>query len=366
MTTPSVSDSAPAGGATLPHRLRYPALFIFLLGGFLGSGINLAVTLGLLQLGIEAIAAFFIGTLANELFHHLYYHVVYVNQEIRLRTPLPIQLSLYVLIAALAAGLLWIVLGAGHPPLVIAVLISLAILAVVNTVVNRISTFSSATLAMVEYEAMGETFYDDQTDPKKVNWFRAWFHRSRYRRLTQFVESVYKPGMTVADMGCGNCWWNIRGYPVTGVDVNENMLRWAKQHHRLADYRITDDLTRTGLQADSFDIVIMSETLEHLLNMEQTIAEVRRVLKPDGTFLITVPYDFFLGPFFILFNVNCLWQGYVRGSVYHRYRCGHINHFTKKRLRAALIGEGFSVQRMFVVNGMSLYCAASVENERTP
>ena len=358
MSASHAISAAPTGRAALPHRLRYPALYVFLLGGFLGSGLNLLVTVLLVHFGINALAAFFIGTLVNELFHHLYYHVVYVNQEIRLRTPLAIQLSLYVLIAALAAGLFWGVLHIGHPPLMVAVVIALAILAIVNTVVNRISTFSSATLAMVEYEAMGETFYDDQTDATKVNWFRAWFHRSRYHRLTKFVDDFYKPGMTIADLGCGNCWWNVSGYPVTGVDVNENMLRWAKQHNRLADYRITDDLTKTGLADHSQDIIIMSETLEHLLNLEQTIAEVRRVLKPGGTFLITVPYDFFLGPFFILFNVNCLWQGYVRGSVYHRYRCGHINHFTMSRLRTALAGEKFSVQKIFVVNGMSLYCAA--------
>jgi SAM-dependent methyltransferase len=363
MSTSSAIATASTGRAALPHRLRYPAFLIFLLGGCIGSGLNLLVTLMLVHFGIAALSAFFIGTLVNELFHHVYYHVVYVNQEIRLRTPLAIQLSLYVLIAGLAAALLWGVMHVGHPPLVIAVIVSLAILAIVNTVVNRISTFSSASLAMVEYEAMGETFYDDQTDTAKVNWFRAWFHRSRYEKLTKFVDDFYKPGMAVADLGCGNCWWNIHGYPVTGVDVNQNMLRWAKQQNRLVNYNITDDLTRTGLPDHSQDIVIMSETLEHLLNLEQTIAEVRRVLKPGGTFLITVPYDFFLGPFFILFNVNCLWQGYVRGSVYHRYRCGHINHFTMSRLRAALAGERFAVQKMFVVNGMSLYCAASPVKE---
>jgi SAM-dependent methyltransferase len=348
----------------LPHRLRYPALYIFLLGGLLGSGLNFAATIGLhYLLGMNAWLSFFIGTLANELFHHVYYHVVYVNQEIRLRTPLALQMTLYVLVAAGAAVLLWIVMRVSGFPFVPSVAISLAILAITNTVINRVSTFSSAELAMVEYQEMGETFYDDQTDPKKVNWFRAWFHRSRYQRLTRFVDAYYKPGMAIADLGCGNCWWNVSGYPVVGVDVNENMLRWAKQHNRLADYRITNDLSKTGLADKSLDIVIMSETLEHLLNLDETIQEVRRVLKDDGIFLITVPYDFFLGPFFILFNVNCLWQGYARGSKYHRYRCGHVNHFTKQRLRSALTANGFGIQRMFVVNGMSLYAAAAKNRE---
>jgi SAM-dependent methyltransferase len=345
----------------LPHRLRYPAPYVFLLGGLLGSGLNFLVTIGLVNLAkLNSMAAFFIGTLVNELVHHVYYHVVYVNQEIRLRTPLAIQLGLYAIVAAAAGGLLWVVLRVSHLQLEWGVMVSLLILAVLNTVINRISTFSSSTLAMVEYKEMGETFYDDQTDPKKVNWFRAWFHRSRYQQLTQFVDSVYQPGKTIADLGCGNCWWNVHRFPVTGVDVNQNMLRWAKQQDRLADYFMTPDLSKTGLPDQSFDIVIMSETLEHLLNLEAVLAEVRRILKPGGVFLITVPYDFFLGPFFILFNINCLWQGYIRGSIYHRYRCGHINHFTKRRLRAAVGSAGFRVDKLFVVNGMSLYCKAGV------
>ncbi len=339
-----------------PHRLRHPAAYTFLLGGFLGSGLNLVVTLALARLGTWPPLAIALGTLANEAFHHVYYHVVYVNQEIRLRTPLPLQVGMYVAVAAAAGGLLW---AAAHVlPLVPAVVAVLTGLAVANAVINRISTFSSATLAMVEYRAMGEAFYDDQTDTEKVNAVRAWFHRSRFANLTKFVDSVYRPGMAVADLGCGDCLWNVHGYPVTGVDVNEPMMRFAQRHGRLADFRATDDLSRTGLPDASMDVVVMSETLEHLLNVEAVVAEVRRVLRPGGTFLITVPYDFFLGPFFVLFNVNCLWQGYVRGSAYHRYRCGHVNHFTKRRLRDVLAGGGFGLSSIKVVNGLTLYAAA--------
>jgi SAM-dependent methyltransferase len=343
----------------LPVRIRHPAVYVYLLGGITGSGLNLIVTVCLWWIAsLRPWACFAIGTLVNEAYHHLYYHVVYVNQEIRLRTPLWMQAGLYLIVAVFAGALLWAVDRLVPWPPIVGVLFCLVVLAVLNSVINRISTFSSSTLAMVEYKEMGETFYDDQTDPKKVNAIRAWFHSSRYKRLTAFVEQEYKPGMTIADLGCGNCWWNIAKYAVTGVDMNRNMVRWAKDHGRLSDFAITEDLSKTGLPDASFDIVIMSETLEHLLNLGPVIEEVRRILKPSGRFLITVPYDFFLGPFFILFNINCIWQGYVRGSVYHQYRCGHINHFTKKRLTDQLNRHGFDVRRLFVVNGLSLYAAA--------
>ena len=72
---------------------------------------------------------------------------------------------------------------------------------------------------------LDQDFYDEQTDPAKVSRFRARHHRSRYERLGQSVSEHYRPGMQVADLGCGNCWWNTFGAPVTGVDINEQMLQ---------------------------------------------------------------------------------------------------------------------------------------------
>jgi SAM-dependent methyltransferase len=342
-----------------PHRLRYPAVSVFLLAGIAGSGINLCLAALLYyRFGVGAGIAFFISTLANELFHHLYYHVVHVNQEIRLRTPLPTQISLYVVVAAASGLFLTLLMRCTGGAFIASVLVALLTLAILNTLVNRLSTFSSAKLAMVEYEQMTGTFYSDQTDRKKVNWFRAWFHQSRFSRLKALVLTHYRPGMAVADLGCGNCMWNDCGIPVVGVDANQPMMKWAAEHGRLASYHVTADLSNTGLPDRSMNIVIMSETLEHLLDFEQVIREVRRILGDDGVFLITVPYDIFLGPFFILFNLNCLWQGFVKGSVYHRFRCGHVNHFTVSRLRNALGQSGFNLQEVKLVNCLSLYAVA--------
>ncbi len=106
------------------------------------------------------------GTIVNELFHHFYYHIVYKNQEIRLRTPLRLQLSLYIIVAAMAAGLLWVVLKTTGLSFVPAVAVSLVILAILNTIINRISTFSSSELAMVEYQEMGESLLR-RSDPMR-------------------------------------------------------------------------------------------------------------------------------------------------------------------------------------------------------
>ena len=339
----------------MPPRQRYSPLLVFLLGGILGSGLNVLVTYALYRAFAAPLAAFFVGTLANQLFHHVFYSVAYVNEEIRMRTILPVQLLLYVAVAAAATVPLYLLHVQLQVPFLWALLACLALLSAVSTLIIRLSTFGSAALAEVEYREMNDSFYDDQTDPTKVSRFRAWYHRSRYRRLTYLVSAHYHPGMRIADLGCGNSWWNVHGLPVTGLDINEKMLDWAKRHGRLTDYHVCADLSQPGLPDQTFDVIVMSEVLEHLLNGPDVLAAIRRMLKNDWTFLMTVPYDIFLGPFFVLFNLNCLYQGYVKGSDYHRHRCGHITHFTKSRLRKTLHEAGFAIAQLFVVNGLVLY-----------
>lgn len=291
------------------------------------------------------------------MFHYIYYNVVYVNREIQMKTSPVIHVLLSLFVSAASAALLFFFLEMRwNFPWALAA--SLFILAISNSLVNRISTFSSAQMAEVEYREMNESYYDDYTDRNKVSRFRAWYHRSRYERLTRFVSKHYKNGMELADLGCGNCLWNVEGLPVFGVDINTQMLSWAEKKKRIKGFKVCDDLAKTGLPSRTFDVVLMSETLEHVFDLEEVLNEVKRILTDDGTFLMTVPYDFFLGPFFILFNLNCLYMGYLRGSQYHKYRCGHIHHFTKNRLRKALETAGFKLTDIFVVNGLLLYGTA--------
>jgi 2-polyprenyl-3-methyl-5-hydroxy-6-metoxy-1,4-benzoquinol methylase/putative flippase GtrA len=342
-------------------RLRHPIWLIVLFGGVCGAAINLSLTLLLHETIVPSpFVAFFIGTLANQLFHFVYYRLALY--QIRYRdTRRPIARAMhYLVIGLIAVGILYLVQRVFGPQLRLrwAILIAIAILSLLNLLLVRISTFASAQIAMIEYTEMHESFYAEQLDTTRVNAIRAWFHRSRFDRLREFVVQHYKPGMQIADLGCGNCMWNTVGLPVTGVDVNRQMMEWAKQHNHLIDYRVQGNLASTMLPDKTFDIVIMSETLEHLLNLDEVLGEVRRILKDDGVFLITVPYDYFFGPFFFLFNVNCIYQGFVRGSKYHRARCGHVNHFTKRRLTKKLAENAWGVRKIKVVNTLSLYAAA--------
>jgi len=78
-----------------------------------------------------------------------------------------------------------------------------------------------------------------------------------------------------------------------------------------------------------FDIVVMSEVLEHLEmeTIKQTLQEVKRVLKNNGKFIGTVPYNENLKEQLVVCP-NC-------GEKFHRW--GHIQSFNEQNLSNLLL-----------------------------
>ena len=58
------------------------------------------------------------------------------------------------------------------------------------------------------------------------------------------------------------------------------------------DGRINEDMSRLTFADNSFDLAVHSETLEHLLEYDRALDEVRRVLKPGGVQVYTIPLLF--------------------------------------------------------------------------
>lgn len=53
-----------------------------------------------------------------------------------------------------------------------------------------------------------------------------------------------------------------------------------------------EDLTQLTFDEDSFDLIISSDVMEHLPNIELAFAETLRVLRPGGVHVFTIPNDF--------------------------------------------------------------------------
>ena len=101
-----------------------------------------------------------------------------------------------------------------------------------------------------------------------------------YPHLTKFLK-----GSTL-DIGCGI--GDMLGFrPNTvGVDINPHNVTFCKELGLDAQVMVPDLLPFGG---NSFDSVLLDNVLEHIAEPTPLLAEIRRVLRPQGVVLIGVP-----------------------------------------------------------------------------
>lgn len=109
-------------------------------------------------------------------------------------------------------------------------------------------------------------------------------------RMELFRRYVGGPGRRVLDLGCRDGALTSRyaeGNEVVGVDADREALAEAAKlgiETRWADLDEPLPFDDAG-----FDVVVAGELLEHLRDPARVVADVRRVLRPGGTFVGSVP-----------------------------------------------------------------------------
>jgi ubiquinone/menaquinone biosynthesis C-methylase UbiE len=93
------------------------------------------------------------------------------------------------------------------------------------------------------------------------------------------------------DLGCGRgdqtLNWNekIGATDPTGVEINRNAAQKAKQ--KGVEVVLCDANRPLPFVDSAFDIIVSNQVLEHLVNVDLSISEMNRVLKPSGYAVIS-------------------------------------------------------------------------------
>lgn len=103
-----------------------------------------------------------------------------------------------------------------------------------------------------------------------------------------------KPGMKVLDLACGNGFISnemakiVQGGTVTGLDMNEELLQKAREAYcspETAPHNLNfeqGDIYALPYAADTFDFVYARLLFQHVSDPALVLAQVHRVLKPNG------------------------------------------------------------------------------------
>ena len=138
------------------------------------------------------------------------------------------------------------------------------------------------------------------TDDSNLN-MRQYLHQNFSINKLGWTKWVYqnyefKSNAKVLELGCGNgmIWKdNLELIPddidITLTDFSEGMLATAKSNltalHNI-NYRVVN-IEEINFPDQTFDVVIANHMLYHVPDRDKALSEVRRVLKPGGTFYAT-------------------------------------------------------------------------------
>jgi ubiquinone/menaquinone biosynthesis C-methylase UbiE len=215
---------------------------------------------------------------------------------------------------------------------------------------------------MAGEKKVGEAeFYSDVSMDlyKTYNPVRSQFLDSRWHMTRQLVEKYYKKGDMIVDVGCGPCKWNAKGMKIYGIDINKTMLDNAVKRGALWKADAYDFTKGLRLKDSSADLLISMEVLEHVVDYKFQIQEFRRVLKPGGKALVSVPYDVPLSLWWPLYKAQCFVQGTLLGNDYYKAEGGHIQHFSMKGISSAFEEEGFVLDEKINHAFMTIFLVAT-------
>jgi len=151
-----------------------------------------------------------------------------------------------------------------------------------------------------------------------------WWYRERRHLLAKAISGL-TPGraLDIGAAGGGNTRvLREHGWDAVALEYGADGAEVAKGRGLPT---LRSDATKLPLADDSLDLVMAFDLLEHLHDDDAAVAEVHRVLKPGGTYLVAVPAD------------PKLWSS-------HDEAVDHVRRYTRDGLLSLLDRGGFEIK----------------------
>ncbi len=193
----------------------------------------------------------------------------------------------------------------------------------------------------------------------KLNWAERWAVNNPLRVLEQAIEIrrlkrmlPLPPGLAALEIGCGRgagaraILREFHPSRIHAMDVDTEMIDKARRYLSGAEKRkvslFVGDAATLPLKSQSLDAVFGFGCLHHVQDWRTALAEIARVLKPQGAYFLEELYP----------------------SLYQNFITKHIllhpatDRFTGDDLRQALADAGFSLRDSIEWKGLGLLAAA--------
>ncbi len=142
------------------------------------------------------------------------------------------------------------------------------------------------------YNQFAKGYHDYVDDPS--NFWNKWLE---YPHTIRLLNNQAFKGKVVLDLGCGSGRYTkelVRlGAKVSGIDKSDKLIKIAESQLPDVEFNV-GSVENLPYQGSSFDYVFSGLVIDYFPNLNETFAEVSRVLKDNGSFLFSghIPYTF--------------------------------------------------------------------------
>jgi len=131
----------------------------------------------------------------------------------------------------------------------------------------------------------------------------------------------------------------------TGVDIYDKAVEYASKTYPYIKF-IVASADNLPFSNNSFDLILFYETIEHVQNPSECLKEIKRVLKNDGTLILTMDSGS------LLFKITWFFWENTKGKI---WKGAHLHPFNHKELEKLISDCKFKIRnKIFSFLGMEV------------
>ena len=171
--------------------------------------------------------------------------------------------------------------------------------------------------------------YDTDAGRESVSFLK----RATARQYLGEIESFRGSSSgRLLEVGCGEGDFLAEaeqvGFEVEGVEYSSAAC--ATANRRLKRGRVRQgELEGAQLAAESFDVIVLNDVIEHVRSPAVVLGEIHRLLKPGGTLFLATP------------SLDS-WSARIMGRHWMEWKPEHLSYFNRESMTGALQRSGFS------------------------
>tara|TARA_B100001540_G_scaffold247448_1_gene222857 strand:- start:811 stop:1641 length:831 start_codon:yes stop_codon:yes gene_type:complete len=165
--------------------------------------------------------------------------------------------------------------------------------------------------------SINSDYTDIDSQGKRRNWISQFSYTKKYISGNTILEIGVGAGQSIY-------WFEKKGFDVTGIEPDKRNVSMINKI--LKKGKVIESSVEDFSSEKNFDVIWMSHVLEHLIEPDQFLKNIKMNMKENGIFFIEVP--------------NCEHKPTLKSSIEEN---PHLFHFTKNALIRMVENIGYKV-----------------------